>query len=134
MAVKIITVKLLRYTVKTEPNYLNLGLVVDRAIAKNFPEGQYIIRAIGLEDHPNLSLDKLISIILETGTDKYDPNRKSVAHQEFAGYDYDIQAGDFEIKGSKIRADDLDEIPSLFGQIIYLNIARQDLFLMPKML
>lgn len=119
MAIKLITINLHQYTIKKQPNYLSLGLKVDKVITNHFSEGEYLIRAVGLEGHPNLSLDKLVSIILETGTDKYNPNKKSVAHEEFANYDYDIQATKFEIKNSTIKTNDSDEIPSLFGQIIY---------------
>ena len=42
-------------------------------------------------DHPQLVLDSLAEIVLETGTDKYDPNRKGVAHEEFEPYRADFQ-------------------------------------------
>ena len=45
---------------------------------RSFPDGKYILRAIGSDDHSGLSIDELAEIVLKTGTDKYDPNRKGV--------------------------------------------------------
>lgn len=112
-------IKVPDYTIKIKPDYLRIGKKVDRILEKKFPDGKYIIRAIGSQDHPSLSVNNLIKIILKIGTDKYDSERKSVAHEEFSGYDYDIQAGTFEIKNSKIIANKSDKIPSVFGGIVY---------------
>ena len=119
MAVKVIEVHLPEYHVKIKPNYLKIGKKVDRVLERSFQNGRYILRAIGSDDHPNLSMGELVKIILETGTDKYDSKRKGVSDEEFSGYDYDIQAGIVEIKNSQIVINKEDKIPSVFGDIIY---------------
>ena len=119
MAAKIIEMHVPEYHVKSRPNYLKIGKKVDKILERNFHNGKYILRAIGSRDHPNLSMGKIVKIILETGTDKYNSKRKGVAHEEFSGYDYDIQAGTFEIKDSKIIINKEDKISSVFGDIIY---------------
>ena len=118
MDVKIVAVSVPEYSVEKKPDYLKIGKKVDEVIERNFGDGKYIYRAIGKDDHPALSLDDLVAIILESGTDKYDGERKGVCHDQFSVYDYDIQAGSFDIKGSRIVIDDTDKYPTLFGDTI----------------
>jgi len=119
METKIIRVKLAGYDMNKKLNYLALGQIVDKKIENNLPDGKYILRAIGSQDHPKFTLDHLVSKILELGTDKYDPKRKGVCHEEFRSYDYDIQAGTCEIKNSRLVIDPNSTIQSEFGDIIY---------------
>ena len=119
MNVKIVTVSTPEYTVGEKPDYIKIGKKVDEVIERNFSDRKYIYRAIGIDDHPGLSLDELIAIILESGTDKYDGERRGICHEQFSAYDYDIQAGSFEIKDSKIVINDSDNYPTLFGDTIY---------------
>ena len=70
------------------------------------PNGQYVYRAVGKDDHPNFSLNELVGIVLKQGTDKYDPKKKEVCFEEFCMYDHDIQAGAFEIMNHEIILDD----------------------------
>ncbi|HEV2230578.1 MAG TPA: hypothetical protein VGS18_00090, partial [Thermoplasmata archaeon] len=106
------------YRVDREPDFPSIGLVVDRAIEGRFPDGKYILRAIGLDDHPGQSLDTLTQIVLSVGTDKYDPKRQAVGHDEFSGYDYDIQAGPIEIRDSRLVLETEDrELGTVFGSI-----------------
>ncbi|KKS83600.1 MAG: hypothetical protein UV60_C0037G0009 [Parcubacteria group bacterium GW2011_GWA2_43_11] len=118
MAPKIIEVQVPEYNLSTKPDYLNVGQKVDTEIEKNFPDGLYVCRAIGKDDHPNFSLDGLVDIILKNGTDKYDSKRKEVCFEDFSMYDHDIQAGDFEIKNHKIILDDSNIYYSMFGDIV----------------
>ena len=119
MTVKNVVISVPEYTVDKKPDYLKIGTKVDRVIERNFSDRKYIYRAIGLDDHPGLTLDELVSIILKTGTDKYDPTRKGVCHDQYSVYDYDIQAGSFEIRNSKIVIEETDTYPTLFGDTIY---------------
>ncbi|MCK5023101.1 MAG: hypothetical protein KAS04_02935 [Candidatus Aenigmarchaeota archaeon] len=118
MAVKVIKIRLPEYNVEKKPDYIKIGRKVDKILEKSFPNGKYILRAIGSGDHPKLSLDELAEIVIRTGTDKYDSERKAVAHKEFSGYDYDIQAGTFEIKNSKLIAEG-NEYPTIFGDVVF---------------
>ena len=119
MTVKIISVSVPEYTVESKPEYLKIGKKVDQVIESNLENRKYIYRAIGIDDHPGLSLDSLVAIILESGTDKYNGERKGVCHEQFSVYDYDIQAGSFEIKDNRIVIEDSDNYPTLFGDTIY---------------
>jgi len=119
MPAKIISVSVPEYTVAHKPDYLKIGGKVDEVIAKHFRNGKYIYRALGLGDHPGKTLDELASIILTSGTDKYDPHRKAVCHEQFCVYDYDIQAGSFEIRDAKIVIEPTDRFPTLFGDTVY---------------
>jgi hypothetical protein len=119
MIAKMITVSILEYTADDKPDYLRIGKIVDKVIENNFRNGKYIYRALSIDDHLGLTLDRLVSIILKLGTDKYDRARKSVCHEQFSVYDYDIQAGSFEIRNSKIVIEESDTYPTLFGDTIY---------------
>jgi hypothetical protein len=101
MSPKIITISIAEYTLQTQPDYQAVGAKIDKALEENF-EGKLLVRALSIIDHPQYTLDELADIILRTGTDKYDPNRKGVAHEEFEPYKPDIQAGVIEIKDGKL--------------------------------
>ncbi len=118
MDVKIIEIKVPEYTIDEKPNYLKIGGVVDDEIEKNFNDGEYIYRSIGKDDHPNLTLDELVSKILELGTDKYDPSRAEICAEDFKMFDHDIHAGSFKIKNSKIVLNKSYTLPTLFGDTI----------------
>lgn len=99
--VKIISISLPEYTIDKKPDYVSLGTKIDEVIASNF-DGEILVRSISMTDHPQLTMDQMVKIILEKGTDKYDPNRKAVGHEEFSGYDYDIQAGKVKTEDGRI--------------------------------
>lgn len=93
MKTKIISLSLPDYTIDAKPNYVNLGSKIDKVIEDNFDGKDIAIRALSSTDHPQYTLDELVKIILEKGTDKYDPNRKGVGHEDFKPYCVDLQAG-----------------------------------------
>jgi hypothetical protein len=119
MTIKIVSVSIPEYTIKEKPDYLKIGKKVDTVIEKNFNDRKYVYRAIGIDDHPGLTLDELVSVILKSGTDMYDRERKGVCYEQFSVYDYDIQAGSFEIKNHKIIIEETDTYPTLFGDTIH---------------
>lgn len=119
MAAKIIEVHVPEYTIKSKPDYVKIGKIVDKAIEKNFSDGKYIIRAIGSDDHPGLSLHELTEVVLKTGTDKYDPKRKGIAHEDFSGYEYDIQASRIVIKNSKLVIPEDYKYQTEFGDMVW---------------
>jgi len=106
------------YTLDSEPDYPIFGKKVDTLIEDSLSDGNYLYRALGIEDHPDLDLDQLVSKIKKLGTDKYDLNRKEVCHEDFEMYDHDIQAGIFKIKKGKLILGDNFEHNSLFGDTI----------------
>ena len=93
---KILSIFIPEYTIGNKPDY-SLGKRVDKVIEESFDIKNIVIRAISSLDHPKYSLDELVDIILETGTDKYDPIRKGVAHEEFEPYQADFQGGTYEV-------------------------------------
>jgi hypothetical protein len=54
-----------------------------------------------LAEHPGKSLDELADLILELGTDKYDPNRKE-AEKNFGGYDHEFHVSSVQIQNGKM--------------------------------
>src|SRR3989344_5327479 len=105
---KIIEISIPEYTIDSQPNYIEIGAKIDKAFTENF-EGRFLVRELSITDHPQYTLDELADIILKTGTDKYDPNRKGVAHDEFEPYKPDIQAGEVVIKDRKIVGESFSE-------------------------
>lgn len=89
----IISLPLPEYNIDVRPNYQTSGAKIDKALEDNFYGKDVAIRAISLTDHPQFTLDELVQVILDTGTDKYDPNRKGVDHEMFEPYRPDFQAG-----------------------------------------
>jgi len=116
---KVIEIHIPEYDFKNTLDYAKIGPKVDQLILSNFPNGRYLFRAVGMVDHPNLTINEFASIILKLGYDKYDPKRKSVRHDEFSRYDYDIQVEGFEIRDSKIILDEFFKHNSLFGECTY---------------
>lgn len=51
-----------------------------------------LIRLISSKDH-HISRDKLVNIIRTTGTDRYDPNRKTVFDEYYGKHEFDFFAG-----------------------------------------
>jgi len=119
LAAKVVTVSVPEYRVDREPDYPGIGKKVDRVIEREFSDGKYVYRAISVDDHPGLALEQLVLTILELGTDKYDPERHGVGHDQFSVYDHDMQCGSFEIRNSRIVIDPADTYPTLFGDTAY---------------
>lgn len=105
---KIVEISIPEYTIDTKPDYVAVGAKIDKAIADNF-EGTFLLRALSIIDHPKYTLDELADIIFKTGTDKYDPNRKSVASEGFEPYKPDLQAGEIIIKDGKVISEPFSE-------------------------
>lgn len=87
----IISISLPEYKIDKQPDYQAIGAKIDKVLEENFNGKDVAIRALSSTDHPQFTLDEFVKIILEKGTDKYDPNRKGV--EGFEDYDVDFQAG-----------------------------------------
>lgn len=69
------------YKVGEKPDYRAVGRKIDEEIKLHFLGKRVGLRYLSLQDHPGHTLDTLTQIIIQTGTDRYDPKRKmSVAH------------------------------------------------------
>lgn len=110
---KIISISIQEYKLETQPDYEAVGEKIDKAVIENF-DGTYLVRALSIIDHPQLTLDELVDIILKTGTDKYDPDRKGVAHEEFEPYQPDIQAGIIKIENGKLSESFSDDVKRFY--------------------
>jgi len=128
MLTTLVEVSAPEYTVAREPDYVRIGQRVDRAIGLGLPDGEYLLRALSLDEHPQRTVEELSAIILRTGTDKYDSHRPAVGQLEFAGYDYDIQAGSVEIRDRRLVVEPGARYPTVFGEIVwhFYNGARLD--------
>jgi hypothetical protein len=65
------------------PDHDVVGKKLDDLLKKHFMGKKVVIRCIGSQDHPGLSLDELTDIVIKTGTDKYDAGRMGVGYEEF---------------------------------------------------
>jgi len=88
---KIISISSPEYKIDKQPDYQAVGAKIDKALEENFGGQDVAIRALSLIDHPQFTLDEFVKVISETGTDKYDPDRKGV--EGFENYNVDLQAG-----------------------------------------
>lgn len=103
----IITLPLPEYKIDIKPDYKTLGVKIDKVVEENFNGKDVAIRAISLTDHPQLTLDEFVDILAKTGTDKYDPLRKGVAHEEFAAYNADLQASSCRVGTDPVGGADI---------------------------
>jgi hypothetical protein len=108
------------YRIEAQPDYVALGQKIDQALEENF-EGDFLDRALSTYDHPQHTVDQLAEIILRTGTDKYDPERKGVAHEEFEPYQADLQAGSISIKDGKLAEPYGQRLIKLFYENVLLD-------------
>lgn len=95
------------------PDHNVVGEKLDNLLKKHFIGKKVVIRCIGSQDHPNLSLDQLTDIVTKTGTDKYDSDRMGVGYEEFVrkGIQVDFYGEDTTItKDSKIMGQALWEM------------------------
>src|SRR5579871_1880790 len=90
--IPVYTISLPEYTVDKEPDYQAIGSKLDHLLHTHFPNRWLALRAIGLRDHPGRSLEELVSIILTTGTDRYDPNRLGVHADYYRNFTIDLHA------------------------------------------
>lgn len=65
-----------KYYFDNIPDFKSIGAKIDNLLRYNFLDKDLVIRCIGSIEHPTKTQDELINIILTTGTDRYDPNRK----------------------------------------------------------
>lgn len=117
---KIVTISLPEYTIDTQPDYVAIGSKIDKALEENF-EGVFLERVLSITDHPRYTLDQLADIIINTGTDKYDPNRKGVEHESFEPYNADLQAGSIEIRNDKLTEPYGASLIKLFYENVLLD-------------
>lgn len=72
---KLLTISLPRYGVDAEPDHKAIGKSVDDLLKEHFMGQEVLVRGLGSMEHPGKSVDEVIEIIKQTGTDRYDPKR-----------------------------------------------------------
>lgn len=87
----VVSLPLPEYRIDRPPDCEAIGARIDAVLSRHFDGKAVAIRALSLTDHSQLTLDELVAVILTTGTDKYDPDRKGV--EGFENYRVDLQAG-----------------------------------------
>lgn len=105
------------YVAGQEPEAAILGARLDGLIVREFPDRRLAIRGIGMCDHPGRSLEELTALIRETGTDRYDPDRKGVHQDFYAGYPIDLFATPCFVAGGVLQSRN-DPGVSVTGQMI----------------
>ncbi len=115
---RILTISLPEYDVSCPFDHDALGDRLDQLIVEHFGEGDYADRAVGIQDHPELSCDELLERILAYGTDRYDSTRTSIFTDDFSDYQYDIHAGSFAIRNGDLQFES-DGFQSYFGEMLY---------------
>jgi len=74
------------------PDDQAIGKVVDDELRKHFLGKSVLVRGIASSEHPDKTIDKLIDIIAQTGTDRYDPNRPGDRYENVDGKHIDLFA------------------------------------------
>jgi len=112
---KIISISLLEYNIDKQPDYQAIGTKIDETLERYFNGKDVAIRALSLTDHPQFTLDEFVKVILEKGTDKYDPDRKGV--EGFENYEVDFQAG-FCTVGKNHSGEGADFIQKFYENVL----------------
>lgn len=76
----ILTISLPEYKPNEKPDLLKIGPKLDSLLTEHFQSKSVVIRCISTQDHPGKTLGELADIVLKTGTDKYDINRRGVGY------------------------------------------------------
>ena len=101
--IPVYTLSLPEYTIDAEPDSAAIGPKIDKFIAAHFSGRRLALRGVFLGDHPKLSRDDLIATIRKLGTDRYDPDRKSIHHDWYEQLGVEVHAGACEVT-DRLRA------------------------------
>lgn len=120
MTVTIATISLPMYTVAEPPDIEAIGPLLDEAVCKTFGQAEervVAIRGVSLIDHPDHTHDSLAELIIVTGTDRYDPDRKGPLHQAYDPYGVDLHVGYCAVSATSLRSLRADPSPTFLGTI-----------------
>jgi hypothetical protein len=120
--IPVYTISLPEYKAEAGTNWLAVGKKLDQVIAANFEGKEIAVRCVGLVDHPGLSLDELVSRILECGTDKYDPKRKSIFHEYYQGINIDLHVSACVVSQGVLRSlrGSWQQLSSVMAEVVEL--------------
>lgn len=100
--IPVYTIDLPEYRAEPDTDWLAVGRKLDRLIETHFADQRLAVRAIGLVDHPQRSIDDLVTTVLELGTDRYDPDREGL-YYEHPGTDT-LYAGPYAVTPDGLRS------------------------------
>jgi hypothetical protein len=89
---QLIKLNLPQYSIDSEPADKEIGKIVDDELKKNFMGKSILVRGIASSEHPGKTIDELVNIIQETGTDRYDPARKGDRYENVEDKHIDLFA------------------------------------------
>lgn len=90
--IKVINLKLPQYTVDVEPDHKAIGSIVDEVIKENFDGQTVIMRGLSSKEHANKSIAELVELIMQEGTDRYDPKRQGDRYENIKDKHIDLFA------------------------------------------
>jgi hypothetical protein len=77
--IKVLTLHIPNYIYDQAPNSVEIGQQLDKVLEANFYGKTVVVRGVDLRSHEELNLEGLVEYIRQSGTDKYDKNRKGIA-------------------------------------------------------
>jgi len=83
MSPAVLEINIPNYKPGEAPEHKVVGRKLDELLKKYFLNKQVVVRCIGSQDHPGISLEELTEKVVTTGTDKYDPARMGVGYEDF---------------------------------------------------
>ena len=103
--IPVYSIKIPEYNVKSKPDHIKIGAVIDELIKKYFIGKRVAIRGISLSDHKGKSIEKLIKVIKKLGHDRYSSRIKGDRYENVEDKKIDFFALDFKIreKGKYVR-------------------------------
>lgn len=93
-------ISLPEYTLDEESDFDVLGKKIDAILKKHYFGQKVVVRALGSQEHSGKNAEELAKIIQETGTDRYDPNRKGDRYENIEQKHIDFFGMDFLITKS----------------------------------
>jgi len=115
----VVAISLPEYGIDTQPDYEAIGAKIDRALEENFDGKEVALRAVSMAEHQECSMDEFVRIIIEKGTDRYDPSRKPPDDGHFDAYRPDMHASACTIE--KGHTDEGTDIVQKFYENILLD-------------
>ncbi len=88
--IPVYTVHLPEYQVTAEPDTEAIGQIVDTELRKHFLDKTIVARGIGSSEHPGKTIDELVEIIKQCGTDRYDSSRTGDRYENIQGKHIDL--------------------------------------------
>ena len=119
-SIPVYTLDLPEYSIASKPDYAALGPRMDRFVIERFAGRRVALRAVFLDDHPDLSRAQLLEKILELGTDRYDPQREGMHHDWYASVGVELHVVTFAVTDrlEALEDDDYKAAPSPMGEFM----------------